>query len=197
MPILEVTNTHLTQRCATCEGVRELGFRNLTPTSDEGDVLALPACSCGSVEFLVGAPPDEPPHPSPGSFGHRPPNLNNAGPRLPAARRARPRGLARFCRNHQDRWGTRSPRRQWACPSVSHEHTPSPTDIQRQLRQPLPPLVKAQPGPSKQLRSNPNGCYRQLSVIPSSCPAQPAEDRYHHRRSQRESVPMGCSRFVS
>jgi len=70
MPILEVTNTHLTQRCATCEGLRELGFRELTPTSDEGDVLALPACSCGSVEFLVGAPQDEPPHPSPGSFGH-------------------------------------------------------------------------------------------------------------------------------
>lgn len=71
MPILDVTNTHLTQRCATCEGVRELGFRDLTPTNDEGDVLALPACSCGSVEFLVGASPDEPPHPSPGSFGHR------------------------------------------------------------------------------------------------------------------------------
>ena len=70
MPILEVSKTFLVQRCATCEGQRELVLSDLSPTTEEGSVLSLPACACGAVEFLIGAPPDDPEHPCPGSCGH-------------------------------------------------------------------------------------------------------------------------------
>jgi hypothetical protein len=71
MPIIEIAENQAVQRCACCGRCRGLGPDDLRPTDEAGDVLALPACSCGSVEFLIGAPKDEPEHPAPGSFGHR------------------------------------------------------------------------------------------------------------------------------
>lgn len=74
MPILEITDTHITQRCASCDGQRELSFEALVPAEDnqplENGVLTLPTCTCGATEFLIQAPQDEPPHPAPGSLGH-------------------------------------------------------------------------------------------------------------------------------
>lgn len=74
MPILEITDTHVTQRCASCEARRELPIEALVPAEDsqplENGVLTLPACTCGATEFLIRAPQNEPPHPAPGSLGH-------------------------------------------------------------------------------------------------------------------------------
>lgn len=74
MPILQITNDDVIQRCAVCDSRNELSASDLTPTGEPGapsGIVALPACRCGAVEFLVRAPKDEPPHPAPGSFGHR------------------------------------------------------------------------------------------------------------------------------
>ena len=74
MPILEITDTHVIQRCAGCSATRELSLQELVPVGDsevlENGVLSLPACACGSTEFLIRAPDDEAPHPDPGSIGH-------------------------------------------------------------------------------------------------------------------------------
>lgn len=75
MPILEISNDDVIQRCAVCDSRNELSASDLTPTGETDapstGIVALPACRCGAVEFLVRAPKDEPPHPAPGSFGHR------------------------------------------------------------------------------------------------------------------------------
>lgn len=74
MPILEITDTHVVQHCAGCSTTRELPLQGLFSMEDsqslENGVLSLPACVCGSTEFLIRAPDDEPPHPAPGSTGH-------------------------------------------------------------------------------------------------------------------------------
>jgi len=71
MPIIEITESQLVQRCEACSKTRGLGLDDLHPTDEGGTVLAIPACPCGAVEFIMGAPDDEPEHPAPGSFGHR------------------------------------------------------------------------------------------------------------------------------
>jgi hypothetical protein len=74
MPILAITETGLTQRCAKCSSSHELTFESLDASveSDQlsSGVFALPACTCGSSEFLIHSPKDESEYPAPGSFGH-------------------------------------------------------------------------------------------------------------------------------
>lgn len=71
MPILTIHDDQLTQRCAACGAERDLSADALTDRRDEPQILVLPACPCGAREFLVSSPANEPPHPQPGSFGHR------------------------------------------------------------------------------------------------------------------------------
>lgn len=72
MPILTFHDDQLTQRCAACGAERDLAADALANRDDvPPGVLALPACPCGAREFLVRSPANEPPHPQPGSFGHR------------------------------------------------------------------------------------------------------------------------------
>ena len=75
MPIIEITKNHVRQRCAQCGSEHELAVSALTSdpgaTGPESGILGLPPCACGSTEFLIRAPEGEPPHPAPGSFGHR------------------------------------------------------------------------------------------------------------------------------
>jgi hypothetical protein len=74
MPIVEIREDHVRQRCAKCRSERDIEVGALASAAEAGlldtAVLGLPACSCGSTEFLIRAPDGEPPHPSPGSFGH-------------------------------------------------------------------------------------------------------------------------------
>lgn len=68
MPIIELYPDRVVQRCALCGRTREVARAELRPAS-EGRLELLP-CDCGAVETLFRSPPDEPPHPVPGSFGH-------------------------------------------------------------------------------------------------------------------------------
>ncbi|MGE0325899.1 MAG: hypothetical protein AB7K71_17075 [Polyangiaceae bacterium] len=67
--ILTIEDDGVLQRCALCERQRRIPQADLP--KPEASTLTLPACECGAVESLIGAPPGEPPHPSPGSVGHR------------------------------------------------------------------------------------------------------------------------------
>lgn len=67
--ILSIEEGGVLQRCALCERERRIPQADLP--KPEAATLTLPACACGAVESLIGAPPGEPPHPSPGSVGHR------------------------------------------------------------------------------------------------------------------------------
>ena len=72
MPILKILEDELTQCCAACGVERDLPADALADRKDaEPGIVALPACECGAREFLVSSPAGEPPHPQPGSFGHR------------------------------------------------------------------------------------------------------------------------------
>jgi hypothetical protein len=75
MPIYEVTETDMLRRCASCHEARRYPFTALTVGVERRGVaspgiIPLPACTCGSVEYLVRVPDTDPPHPAPGSFGH-------------------------------------------------------------------------------------------------------------------------------
>ncbi|MCZ2126612.1 MAG: hypothetical protein LC099_02430 [Anaerolineales bacterium] len=72
MPILAIEEDSLRQRCALCAVERLVTLGELPPHDDvpEGS-LVLPPCACGAVEHLLHAPPGEPEHPAPGSFGHK------------------------------------------------------------------------------------------------------------------------------
>ncbi len=74
MPIIEIKEDHVHQRCAKCSAERDIDVGTLAQAAEAGlletGVLRMPACPCGSTEFLIRAPDDEPPHPSLGSFGH-------------------------------------------------------------------------------------------------------------------------------
>ncbi|MGE0327777.1 MAG: hypothetical protein AB7S68_36030 [Polyangiaceae bacterium] len=67
--ILTIEDDGVLHRCALCQHERRIPQADLPKT--ETATLTLPACECGAVESLIGAPPGEPPHPSPGSVGHR------------------------------------------------------------------------------------------------------------------------------
>lgn len=67
--ILTIEDDGVLQRCALCERERRIPQADLL--KPEAATLTLPACECGAVESLIGAPPGEPPHPAPGSVGHR------------------------------------------------------------------------------------------------------------------------------
>lgn len=71
MPIIEITDTHAVQRCASCDQCRELTVDDLRPTEGDEAILSLPTCPCGALEFLIGATDDEPEYPAPGTFGHQ------------------------------------------------------------------------------------------------------------------------------
>lgn len=71
MPIIEITDSEAVRRCAVCGESCGLVIDEMRPTDEAGSILALPACPCGAVEFIIGAPEDEPEHPAEGSFGHR------------------------------------------------------------------------------------------------------------------------------
>jgi len=77
MSIHEVTDTDVLQRCAGCGDEHRVLIDDLevgVARDDQVDSLLVPmppCAACGSSEFLVRAPDNEPEHPSPGSFGHR------------------------------------------------------------------------------------------------------------------------------
>lgn len=77
MSIHEVTDTDVLQRCAGCGDEHRVLITHLevgVARDDQVDprLVPMPPCPlCGSSEFLVRAPDNEPEHPSQGSFGHR------------------------------------------------------------------------------------------------------------------------------
>ena len=74
MPIIEIKEDHVRQRCAKCGNEKNVQAGDLTSGAEAGmpetGVLGLPPCACGATEFLIRAPEGEPEHPCPGSFGH-------------------------------------------------------------------------------------------------------------------------------
>jgi hypothetical protein len=78
MPIYEVTDTDVVQRCSNCNQTNRIALTELqagvpSPDGSAADprLVALPACpSCKSGEFLIRSSDNDPPHPAPGSFGH-------------------------------------------------------------------------------------------------------------------------------
>jgi hypothetical protein len=68
--IESIEGTRASARCAVCEQAREVDLAGLVvQLLDEATALvALPACACGAVEFVVRASARE--HPSPGSRSH-------------------------------------------------------------------------------------------------------------------------------
>jgi len=70
MPVIEVRDSGVIQRCSVCERQREVIRTELPQPEDDSDALPMPVCTCGAVEFLVRSPRGERPHPQPGSFGH-------------------------------------------------------------------------------------------------------------------------------
>lgn len=78
MPVLELTDDTISQHCSVCGADRHVALTSLldgrhgtTPVDVTADVVRLPPCEgCGGVEFLIRSAETEPPHPSPGSFGH-------------------------------------------------------------------------------------------------------------------------------
>lgn len=76
MSIHEVTDTDVLQRCAGCGDERRVLIDDLevgVAREDQVDPLLVPmppCAACGSSEFLVRAPDNEPEYPSPGAFGH-------------------------------------------------------------------------------------------------------------------------------
>ncbi|MCP4673958.1 MAG: hypothetical protein GY854_00245 [Deltaproteobacteria bacterium] len=77
MPILEIIEDRLDQKCAKCGHVHQLPLDDLVAgVNREGQgaaqVISLPSCTeCGAKEFLVRSPDDEPEHSSPGCYVHR------------------------------------------------------------------------------------------------------------------------------
>lgn len=78
MAILEVTTTDVLQRCENCETERRIPLAGIQAGvqidnvgAADPTIVPLPQCpECNSFEYLIREPDDEPPHPSPGSFGH-------------------------------------------------------------------------------------------------------------------------------
>ena len=74
MPILEITNTHITQRCASCGGTFEVAIEKVKPSDADPKqapgILALPQCSCGACEFLIRSTDKEATQRNPGSPTH-------------------------------------------------------------------------------------------------------------------------------
>lgn len=76
MSIHEVTESDVLQRCAGCGDEHRVPIDALevgVARDDQVDpfLVPMPPCAvCGSTEFLVRAPDNEPEYPSPGSFGH-------------------------------------------------------------------------------------------------------------------------------
>jgi hypothetical protein len=77
MPIEELADEHLVQRCAHCAAQHTIKHTAITagvaaPAAPaDAAVVALPACAnCGAQEFLLRSPVDAPEHPAPGSYGH-------------------------------------------------------------------------------------------------------------------------------
>jgi hypothetical protein len=76
MAIYEVTSTEVVQRCGKCNAENripvtgiEVGIAHEAQT--DARTIPLPACpTCGSSEFLIRSPDDEPEYPAPGTFGH-------------------------------------------------------------------------------------------------------------------------------
>lgn len=76
MAIHEITSDDVLQRCEVCDDEHRVLIDSLVVgvahnAQIDGRMLPMPPCpACGSVEFLVRAPDNEPEHPSQGSFGH-------------------------------------------------------------------------------------------------------------------------------
>ncbi|RJS13749.1 hypothetical protein DRW03_35870 [Corallococcus sp. H22C18031201] len=77
MPLHEITQQHVMQRCFRCDSdnrtaldALEVGIARREDVDDS--LVQLPPCpSCRSTEFLVRSDEGEPAHPAPGSFGHQ------------------------------------------------------------------------------------------------------------------------------
>jgi hypothetical protein len=74
MAIYEVTQTEVVRMCACCSRVDRLQKSDLTVGAAQGttvdpNVIVLPECQCGAIEFLVRSPENDE-HTTPGSFGH-------------------------------------------------------------------------------------------------------------------------------
>jgi hypothetical protein len=76
MPLQEVNETDVLQRCAKCSSLNLIALDSLVIGVQreglvDGRIVLIPPCpSCSSSEFLVRTPDEELEHPAPGSFGH-------------------------------------------------------------------------------------------------------------------------------
>lgn len=77
MPIEELADDHLVQRCAHCAAAHTVQHTAIaagvatTAGPVEPAVVALPACAaCGAQEFLVRSPAGAPEPAAPGGYGH-------------------------------------------------------------------------------------------------------------------------------
>jgi hypothetical protein len=76
MAIQEVSENELLQRCAKCSSLNSIVLGSLVVGVEragqaDGRLVLLPPCpSCGSSEFLIRTPAEEPEPPAPGSFNH-------------------------------------------------------------------------------------------------------------------------------
>ncbi len=76
MPIQEIHEDRIDQKCAKCGEVLNIPLDDLTAGVKNGEqvmaqIIKLSPCAkCGAQEFFIRAPDDEPEHPSPGCYGH-------------------------------------------------------------------------------------------------------------------------------
>jgi hypothetical protein len=76
MPIEELTPIDVSHACCFCGTTHRTALSVLRASQQEApipvadDVVRLPQCECGAVEFLAHSLPNETAHPSPGSYGH-------------------------------------------------------------------------------------------------------------------------------
>lgn len=76
MPIEELTESEVVQRCAACEAHHRLPLAAITAAAElseaaDARALALPPCAgCGAREFVLRSSEDERARKDPGSFAH-------------------------------------------------------------------------------------------------------------------------------